>query len=181
MATEPPAVGVIISRAYWGLLVTLLVSAALAWTAALYVRLAKAEGASTLVPPNSTFEEPQLRNRFISWATVCVFTLVCAAALVVFGNRYSESRVYRWDDLQPLEKTFWASRVQAHVIDCSNASCFAVAQHFDNAGKAIHGVNEYIPYVTDGAIAVLALLLIAGLLYLVVQLASREKPRTYQL
>jgi hypothetical protein len=48
LADRPPAIGVLVSRAYWGLLVTLITGAALIWALSLYVRLAERTNAPTV-------------------------------------------------------------------------------------------------------------------------------------
>src|SRR5947209_2189872 len=67
--TTAASEGVIVSRAYAGLLLTLACGAVLCWAFALYVHAAKQRGAHTLVPPNTTFENKKERNRALSWAT----------------------------------------------------------------------------------------------------------------
>jgi heme/copper-type cytochrome/quinol oxidase subunit 2 len=85
--------GALISRAYFGLLVTLLVATALIWSLALYMRAAKVKNLTLTIPPNTTFEDMENRNRLISYGTLVGIALVVAVALVAFGVRYSESRI----------------------------------------------------------------------------------------
>jgi hypothetical protein len=73
--------GVLISRGYWGLLLTLAVGAALSLVAALYIRAARRAHAQILVPPNTMLEETE-RNTFISWITVMVFALSVVAGFI---------------------------------------------------------------------------------------------------
>src|SRR5258708_7182637 len=94
LAVAPPAEGVVISRAYAGLLVTLAAGTVLAWTFALYVRVAKQRDARILVPPNTTFEEKKDRNTLVSCATAAVFALAVTLSLIVFGVRYADSAVH---------------------------------------------------------------------------------------
>jgi hypothetical protein len=61
--------GVAISQGYWGLVVALIAANALILALALYVRA----GITSLVPPNTNFEELEDRNLVISWGTVFVF------------------------------------------------------------------------------------------------------------
>jgi hypothetical protein len=49
----------------------------------------------------------------------------------------------------------------------------AVGPRLDGSGNLIIGVNEYILYVTDGWLAVLALLLASGLVFLTIVLTQR--------
>src|ERR1700730_13478789 len=116
LTDKPPSNGVLVSRAYWGLLVTLIVAATLTWTLAFYVHLAKRKHAMILVPSNTTFEDDAVRSRIISWATLCAFALAVSLALILFGVRYGESQIHRWDDPQPLQSEFWGSRKEAYAL-----------------------------------------------------------------
>lgn len=165
LADKPPTDGAIISRAYWGLLITFAAGIVLSWTFALYARAAKEKHSSNPIPANTSFETENNRNLVISWATVCAFGLAVTLALIVFGVRYGQSAIYAWDAQSPLAQGFWASRIKAYELGCASQPCFAVGQRFD-AGGPVYGVNEYILYVTDGAIAVLAVLLLVGVLFL---------------
>ncbi len=73
LSDQPPALGVLISRGYAGLLVSLIAGCALIWVLALYVRAARKQGVRTLVPPNTMFEEMDKRHTVISWATLVIF------------------------------------------------------------------------------------------------------------
>ena len=172
---KAPPEGVLISRGYWGVLVTLLAGSALAWTCALYVREAKQRRARLLVPPNTTFEEGKERNPVISYATAGVFALAVLAALAMFGVRYSDSRIYGWDGRAPLQNGFWGSRIKAHKLGCSSHPCFAVGPRTDGSGVPVFGVNEYILYLTDGGPIVLAVLVGSGLVYLGMALKVRQR------
>jgi hypothetical protein len=175
LADQPPPLGVLISRAYWGVLVTLIAGTALTWTMALYVRLAKTERALILAPPNTAFEEDGARSRIISWGTVFVFVLSVLLALTVFGIRYAESQLHKWDGAQPLQASFWDSRAKAYELGCAKQPCFAIAQRIDAAGNPIFGVNEYILYLTDGALVFLTILMLLGALFLIKQLLFSAK------
>ncbi|TCU58366.1 hypothetical protein EDE08_13110 [Bradyrhizobium sp. R2.2-H] len=163
---KPPPDGVLISRGYWGLLVSLLAGSALVWTAALYARQAKKARARILVPPNTAFEDAKDRSKVITYGTACIFTMVVLLALVIFGSRYSDSLIHGWNALSPLQQGFWASRVTAHAVGCASQPCFSVARRTEQGGGKVFGVNEYILYLTDGVLAVLAVLLVSGLIYL---------------
>jgi hypothetical protein len=176
LTDRPAPIGVLVSRAYWGLLVTLVAGAALIWAMALYVRFAKRKNALILVPPNTAFEDDTARSLIISWGTVFVFGISALLALTVFGVRYTESQLHKWNDQQPLQSSFWGSRVQAHEIGCAKQPCFAVDQRVDSANNSIFGVNEYILYVTDGVLVLPAMFVLAGAFFLVRQIFSR--PRT---
>jgi hypothetical protein len=94
-----------------------------------YIKQAKERNAEIFVPPNTMFETSRQRNTVISWATAIIFGLSVAAALVVFGHRYSQSEIYDWNSSTPLAAGFWGSRWTAHEIGCPTHSCFAVSQH----------------------------------------------------
>jgi hypothetical protein len=161
---EPsPAAGLRISRAYAGLVVTLLAGSTLAWSFALYVSQAHARGLNIKIPPNTLFEDKTERNTIVSRATIIVFAVAILYSLILFTTRYSESRVYTWDGQVPLADSFFSSRAAAHAQPCPDQPCFAMARRAEGAGKSLHGVFEYIPYVTDGAIILLAITLLAGL------------------
>jgi hypothetical protein len=74
--TDKPPPGAVVSRAYWGVVFTLLTLSVLIWTFALYVKQAKQNRAASIVPPNTTFEDASDRNAVISWGTVVVY-VVC--------------------------------------------------------------------------------------------------------
>jgi hypothetical protein len=181
LTDKPPPNGVLVSRAYWGLLVTLIVAAALIWTLALYVQLAKRKNALLLVPPNTTFEDEAVRSRTISWATLCAFALAVSLALVLFGVRYGESQIHRWDDPQPLQSEFWGSRTKAYALGCPKQPCFAMGQRMDAVKSPIFGVNEYILYVSDGGLAVFTLVIVAGGVSLLSAIAYRPPPVPFEL
>jgi hypothetical protein len=169
-----PPDGVLISRGYWGLLIALLAGSALVWTCALYIRLARKRRALLLVPPNTAFEDAKDRSGVISYGTACIFALAVLAALITFGVRYSESFIHGWNARTPVQQGFWGSRIKAHeVVGCSSQPCYAVGPRIDGTGNTVFGVNEYILYVTDGVLALLALLLVSGLVYLAIVLARR--------
>jgi hypothetical protein len=181
LTDKPPSNGVLVSRAYWGLLVTLITAAALTWTLAFYVRLAKRKYALILVPPNTTFEDDAVRSRAISWATLCAFALAVSLALILFGVRYGESQIHRWDDPQPLQSEFWGSRTKAYALGCPKQPCFAMGQRMDAANSPIFGVNEYILYVSDGGLAVVALLIAAGGVSLIRAITYRPPSALFEL
>lgn len=169
-----PPDGVLISRGYWGLLATLLAGSALVWVCALYVRMAKKHRNRPLTPPNTAFEGAKDRSPAISYGTTCVFALSILVALVMFSARYSESFIYGWDAQAPVERGFWSSRIKAHQLGCTSQPCFAVGPRTDGVKNPIFGVNEYILYVTDGGLLVLALLFASGVVYLAIAL-SRQR------
>lgn len=174
-ADKPPTEGAAISRAYWGLLVSLAAGAVLSWTVALYASAAKGSHSTTiLIPANTTFEDETNRNLVISWASLCVFSLAIALALSVFGVRYGDSLIHTWDAQSPLDHGFWSSRIKAYALGCTHQPCFAVGQRLDATGP-IYGVNEYILYVTDGAILLLAAILVAGLVFLIRALRRKSE------
>ncbi len=181
LTDKPPSTGVLVSRSYWGLLVTLIVGATLIWTLALYVQLAKRKQALILVPPNTTFEDDTARSRIISWGTVVAFALAITISLVLFGVRYGESQIHSWDDPQPLQNSFWSSRWKAYEIGCSKQPCFAVDQRMEAANTPIFGVNEYILYLTDGGPALVALLAIAGFMFLLHVILHKPPRILYEL
>jgi hypothetical protein len=166
--------GVLISRGYWGLLVTLAVAAALAMVAALYVREARRARAKTLVPPNAMFEEAE-RSALISWGTVAVFSVSVLAAFILFLARYLDSELHPWDGASPLAPGFWSSRVKAHELGCGHGPCYALAQRL-YSGNPVSGVNEYVLYLTDGVLVLLAVLFCVAAVFLVCVLAKPAPP-----
>lgn len=181
LTDKPPPEGVLVSRAYWGLLVALIVAAALTWTLAFYVQLAKRKNAPLLVPPNTTFEDEAVRSRIISWATLCAFALAVSLALTLFGVRYGESQIHRWDDPQPLQSDFWGSRAKAYALGCPKQPCFAMGQRKDAVNSPIFGVNEYILYVSDGGLLVVGLLIVAGGVSLIRAITYKPPPALFEL
>jgi hypothetical protein len=181
LTDRPPPIGVLVSRAYWGVLVSLVAGGALIWAMVLYVRLAKRKNAVILAPPNTAFEDESVRSRIISWATVFVFTISVLFALTVFGVRYMESQIHKWDDQQPLQSSFWGSRVRAYEIGCVQQPCFAIEQRVDAGKNPIFGVNEYILYLTDGVLVLPALFMLAGAFFLMREFSSRPPTFTYEL
>jgi hypothetical protein len=99
------------------------------------------------------------RNRYVVWGTAIIFALSVAGGLIVFGIRYSDSHIHRWNEASAVENGFWSSRVSAHQDGCEHVPCYAVAQRMVSDGL-VKGVNEYVLYLTDGGLAIL----IVGLL-----------------
>lgn len=166
--------GVMISRGYWGLLGTLLAGIGLTLVAALYVRESRRNGAAILVPPNMMFEDAA-RSRTISWGTVIIFALAVAGALVLFGKRYADSRIFGWDATIPLATSFWSSRAAADQVACSRSSCFAIAQRMYPNGP-VDGVNQYLPYVTDSVVAILIAALVGAITFLAIVCLRTQPP-----
>lgn len=177
----PTSIGVLVSRGYWGLLLTLAAACVLIWSCALYVRAAKRKGFGIVTPPNTTFESSEARNPRISWGTIIVFALAVAVALVLFGERYADSHIHAWDDVSALREEFLASRLAAHERGCSHQPCFAVGPRVDGAGKPVPGVNEYILYLTDGALLAVALPALLGLIYMFFIGFRRTPPAHFEL
>lgn len=130
-------------------------------------------GARILVPPNTAFEDAKDRNIVISYGTACIFALMVLAALITFGGSYSKSFIHGWNAQAGVQQGFWSSRIKAHEMGCSSQPCYAVGPRVDSSGSPVFGVNEYILYVTDGGLALLALLLVSGLIYLTMVLTQR--------
>jgi len=103
---KAPPEGVSISRAYWGLLATLLAGSALCATLALYIRGAKHRRGRPVLPPNTSFETQDKRNPVISRTTAIVFGLARAFGLVVFGGRYRHTQIHCSDSPIPLQPSF---------------------------------------------------------------------------
>ena len=175
LADEPPSDGVIFSRAYWGVLVTLIAGSVLAWSWALYVKVGRHQPGVHMVPPNTTFEEAESRSLVISWVTAATFALSVVLALTIFGVRYGESVVHGWNAPTPADKGFVQSRLKAHDLGCQRQPCFAVGRRIKTNNQPIFGVNEYVLYVTDGAILVLSLTFGAGLMSVALE-ATRLHP-----
>ncbi len=173
-----PDEGVKISRGYWGLVVSLVVGTLLILTLTLYVRAAHKANAIA-VPPNTTFETESDRNLVISWGSVVTYFLAVLAALVVFGSRYSDSKIYEWKQDVPLAPSFWESRMAVWARSCSDKSCYAMANRFGADGKPLDYVDQYLPYVTDTVLLVLASFLLVStvLLLVVIFRGPRAQPR----
>src|SRR5450759_4945916 len=163
-----PNEGALITRAYFGLLLTLLVAAALIWSLALYVRAAKAKSLLPVIPPNTTFEDLKSRNLLLSWGTLIGFVTAVAIAMAAFGSRYSESRIYRWDAETPLANSFFESRKLAHQLTCLEKSCFAMGRRIDTNSTDSAKAAQYVPFVTDGSLILLAVVLLAGAAFLTI-------------
>ena len=170
---DTTAEGVVVSRAYAGLLLTLACGAVLCWAFALYVRAAKQRGAHTLVPPNTTFEDKKERNRTLSWATAVVFAVAILAGSILFASSYSNSRIHGWDATTPLSNDFWSSRLAAHGQGCPAHPCFALGPRMVAGRGPINGVFEYLPFLTDGAVLLLAFAFLSGI---VLVLAAWREP-----
>lgn len=168
--------GIAISRGYWGLLLSLLVSAALISVLASYIWAARVARASIVVPPNMTFEDDENRNTMISWGTVVVFLLIATAAIISFGNRYSSSHIHLWNKTEPLDNSFWGSRAKARAMACADKSCFSMGRRVDGSGKSIEHVDQYFPYLTDGTVAALAILLLASIGFLILAIFKPVPP-----
>jgi hypothetical protein len=166
--------GVLISRGYWGLLVTLAVGAALSIVAALYIRAARRAHAQTLVPPNTMLEETE-RNGVISWVTVAVFVLSVVGAFVLFLVRYLDSKLHTWNGAWPLAPGFWSSRVEAHELGCDSSPCYALAQRLYGTNP-VSGVNEYKLYLTDGVLVFLAVGFCIAAVFLIGELVKAPLP-----
>lgn len=164
-----PDEGTLITRGYFGWVLTLLVGAALVFVLARYASMAKARRAVVLLPPNTTFEGITNRNLTISWATLAVFTAFLILANIVFASRYADSRIHRWDASAPLDESFLGSRTKAHQIDCSERSCFAVGRRVSSGGP-VRDVMQYFPFFTDGFLLLLVAGQLAALAYLAVAL-----------
>jgi hypothetical protein len=108
------------------------------------------------------------RNLVISWASVATYFLAVVAALVVFGRRYADSRIHEWDKDVPLAPSFWGSRMVAWTQNCTETSCYAMGNRFGADGKPLEYVDQYLPYVTDPALALLALLLVFSVVWLLI-------------
>ncbi|MCJ2117020.1 hypothetical protein MKK65_10635 [Methylobacterium sp. J-001] len=173
--TAPPPLGALVSRGYWGLLLSLVVASLMIWVCALYVRAARAEGHAVTPPPNTTFETANGRSMLMTWGSTIVFALTILGAIAVFGVRYGDSRIHAWDARKPLADGFLSSRLEAHRHGCAHQPCYAVASRMDDAGKPLGGVVEYILYVSDGMLLAATLPAAAGVIYLLF-VTSRKRP-----
>jgi hypothetical protein len=160
---RPPPEGVLVSRAYWGLLATLATGAVLSWAFGLYVRKAKLENLPIVAPPNTTFEDENARSSFVTWGTAITFLITVVAGLILFGVRYSESQLHLWEGKEPLQASFFGSRIHAHTDGCDKAPCYALARRVDENLNPIYGVNEYKLYITDGALTLVMVALFLGI------------------
>jgi hypothetical protein len=169
--------GVLISWGYWGLLVTLAVGATLVFIAALYVREGNRTGSAAIrVPPNTMFGAEGAGNHLISRGTAIIFTLSVVGGLIVFGNRYLDSRIYQWDDTSSFGAGFWSSRASALQAGCGHGPCYAMAQRMYPGGP-VSGVNEYVLYVTDGVLAILIVGLFCSVAFFIFVQAATARPR----
>ncbi|UEM08396.1 hypothetical protein J4G43_026715 [Bradyrhizobium barranii subsp. barranii] len=175
-----PHRGMLISAGYLGLGVTLAVGTLLASTLALYVLKARRAHAPIIAPPNTFFEDPDNRSRLLSWSTVAAFGLMILAGIACFGNRYADSRIYLWDSTAPLSDSFIGSRAEAQAKGCPKGPCFAMGQRMEGAGRAEH-VAEYIPYLSDGLLIVLAIAQLGALSFLGCAAWRPQQPLTYEL
>jgi hypothetical protein len=167
--------GVLISRGYWGLLVTLVVGVALSIVAALYIREARRARAQTLVPPNTMLEESD-RNTAISWVTLAVFAVSVVSAFVLFLVRYLDSKLHTWNGASPLASGFWSSRIKAHDLGCDSSPCYALAQRLYGTNP-VSGVNEYKLYLTDGVLVFLAVAFCIAAIFLIYELVKAPPPQ----
>ncbi|WP_316228258.1 hypothetical protein [Bradyrhizobium sp. SZCCHNR1039] len=166
--------GIKVSRGYWGLVASLTVGALLMLTLALYIGKAR-KAKKALLPPNTAFETDEVRNLTISWGTIAIYFTAILTALVVFGSRYADSKIYAWDDKKaPLAGSFWESRVIAWTQSCTKSPCYAMGNRFGEGDKKLEYVDQYIPYVTDLVLVVLASLFIASLVTLLIVVFRRE-------
>jgi hypothetical protein len=169
-----PDEGVKISRGYWGLMVSLVVGTLLVLTLTLYIRKAREANAIT-VPPNTAFETETERNLVISWGSLATYLLGVASALIIFTSRYFDSKIHEWKKDVPLAQSFWGSRVEAWSRSCGDKSCYAMGNRFGRDGKELEYVDQYLPYMTDPAIVVLALGLIGSIVALLVVVCRRPR------
>jgi hypothetical protein len=144
-----------IVRAYFGLLVTLLTLTALLGLNLIYARRAKARGRSRWIPANTLFESEKERDPFLSLATVAVFYAVALATFIACSVRYADSRIHEWDASTPLASSFLGSRMEAVGRGCSDPPCYAMHQRVD-AGKKLTGAVEYVWFLTDLVVLILA-------------------------
>ena len=175
-----PHRGMLISAGYLGLGVTLAAGTVLASTLALYVRKARRAHAPITAPPNTLFEDENNRSSLLSWGTVAVFGIAVLAGVVCFGNRYADSRIHSWDSTTPLSDSFIRSRVEAQAKGCPKGPCFSMGQRMEGSGPIDH-VAEYIPYLSDGLLIVLAVTQLGALAFLGFALCRPQQPLRYEL
>jgi hypothetical protein len=144
--------GVLVSRGYWGLLVSLLVGIAMISALALHVEAARRTKAAILIPPNTTFEDENNRHSLISWLSLIIFFVSIFGSIVIFGQRYSTSSIHEWGGKTPLADGFLASRERAH--DKRTTGLLAMGKRFDESGKKLNEVNEYLRYFSDGILLI---------------------------
>ncbi|MCC8962262.1 hypothetical protein H8A95_08000 [Bradyrhizobium sp. Pear76] len=170
-----PDQGVKISRAYWGLGVSLLVGVLLISTLTLYIKEAR-KAKAVAIPPNTTFESDTDRNLVISWGCAVTYMVSLITALIVFGNMYADSKIHEWEKRSPLVESFWGSRVEAFTRTCDKSSCYAMGNRFAADGKPLEYVDQYLPYVTDPALAVLGLLLFVSIIASLLAIFRKASP-----
>jgi hypothetical protein len=116
-----------------------------------------------VAPPNTTFEDENARSSFVTWGTVITFLITVVAGLILFGVRYSESQLHLWEAREPIQASFFGSRIHAHADGCNKAPCYALARRVDENLNPIYGVNEYKLYITDGALMLVVVALFLGI------------------
>jgi hypothetical protein len=168
--------GVLVSRGYWGLLISLLVATSLLTALALYIKEARRSNSPILVPPNTSFEDDENRHRLISWMTVLVFILAIVGSLIVFGARYSTSNIHEWDAKDPLASTFFESRAKAH----ESSKQLAMGKRFDKKGDTINEVNEYLRYWSDGILMFAGYGFAFSIVYLALVVLGLEENKAYE-
>ena len=161
---ELPHPGVLISRGYWGLLASLAAGAMLIWTWAEYAKHAREHAKEALIPPDTTFEELDDRSLVISYGSAVVVFAGLIFFTVMFAGRYGDSRIYLWDAGTPLADHFFNSRYEVYFG--TEHGPFAIAARLETGYKPYTGVNQYIPYLTDGILIVLVILILMGIVRL---------------
>jgi hypothetical protein len=98
------------------------------------------------------------------------------AALFFFGRRYADSHIHEWDKDVPLAPSFWGSRILAWKSTCADTSCFAIGKRFGADGKPLEYVDQYLPFMTDPALMILALLLVGSIALLLLVIFRPNLP-----
>ncbi len=141
---------IFISAGYWGLVVALGVLTLGGAVLGAYASEARKAGASCVLPANMMFEKEDRRYRPVSIATILVFALIMLISVQVFASRYGESKIHCWDSVTPIADGFWSSRKLASSDFCKlKGDMFSIASRFDDNGKVVAGVWQYIPFWTD--------------------------------
>ncbi|MGY4297884.1 hypothetical protein ACVWXN_005979 [Bradyrhizobium sp. i1.4.4] len=104
-----------------------------------------------------------------------VFFLAVITAIIFFSDRYASSRIYRWEERTPMAQSFWESRARARAETCSSEPCFSMGKRFDDSGKELEYVDQYLPYLTDGLLAAMFLLFVGGMAYLLFALLAPSR------
>ncbi|MDM0109840.1 hypothetical protein QTH97_33330 [Variovorax sp. J22R24] len=141
---------VIVSVAYWGLLISTIGLAALGTIARRYKYMGYDR--SGFAWPRFTLVEGDVRDGLAARGTFAVLTLVPLTGWIIALVAYSKSRIALWNSPVPLSDGFISSRVAAIQAACEGQPCFRM--------HPIDGVPpfamQWFSYLNDPALLVLS-------------------------